>query len=378
MEKRFNYRIYPNKEQEIQIQKNFGCVRFVYNHFLNRRIEKYKAGEGIYSYYDACKDLTQLKKQEEYSWLQEANAQSLQNALKNMNYAYSEFFRRVRKKNGAPGFPRFKSKRETRQSYAIQAQLGRNTIYFEGNRKIRLPKLGLVDCRVSRPTEGRILSASILRVPSGKYFVSVCCTDVEHEPYPQTKAAIGLHFGVKTLAVTSEGKNIENNRFLEKTQKKISRLHRRMSRKPKGSANREKARIALAKAHERIKDQRTDTLQKLTTQLVQEYDTICVRDEELTKMIRERHFSYYLADASWGEFVRLLKYKCGWYGKMLVKVESKFPSVQLCSSCGNKNTELAKKQLQEWTCPKCEMKHGRAKNAAVNTLKEGLRISANF
>ncbi|MDR2571617.1 MAG: transposase, partial [Oscillospiraceae bacterium] len=255
MEKRFSYRIYPNKEQEIQIQKNFGCVRFVFNHYLSKRIEKYEAGEGIYGYYESSKDLTQLKKQDEYAWLREADAHSLQNALKNVNFAYSEFYRRIREKDGAPGFPRFKKKKETRQSYTCQAKIGREVIYFDGNKKIRLPKLGLVDCKVSRPIEGRIISASIIQVPSGKYFVSVCCTDIEPEQPVQTGKTIDLQH------VYSD------ERHLEKEQKKISRLHRRMSRKPKGSANYEKARVALAKAYEREKNKKTDKLQKLTTQL---------------------------------------------------------------------------------------------------------------
>ena len=376
MEKRYNFRIYPNGEQEAQIQKNFGCVRFVYNYFLNKRIEQYKAGGGIYSYYDASRDLTQLKKQEEYAWLKEADSHSLQNALKNMNYAFSEFFRRVREKSGAPGFPRYKTKRETRQSYTTQAQAGKEVISFEGNRKIRLPKIGLVDCRASRQIEGRILSASVSQAPSGKYFVSVCCTDIEPEPFPLTGEAVGLHFGIRTLAVTSDGENIENNRYLEKTQKKISRLQRSVSRKPKGSANREKARIALAKAYERVKDQRTDTLQKLTTQLVRDYDTICVRGEDLAKMVRARPYSYYLSDASWGELVRQLKYKCAWYGKTLIEVEPKFPSAQLCSSCGSRNAELANKPTQKWACAVCGATHERARNAAINTLNEGLRMAA--
>jgi putative transposase len=374
MEKRFNYRIYPNEAQTEQIQKNFGCCRFVYNYYLNKRNEKYEAGEGIYSYYDACKDLTRLKRRDEYAWLRDADAHSLQSAIKNMNHAYSEFFRRVRTKSGAPGFPRFKSKRETRQSYMSKAQPGKDNILL-GDRAIKLPKLGLVKCSVSRPVEGRILSASVFQVPSGKYFVSICCTGVYPKPLPKTGRDIGLHFGIRTLAVSSDGRTFENNRYLEKSQRKISRLQRRVSRKPKDSANREKARISLAKAYEHARNQKTDTLQKLTTQMVREYDTICARKEELSKMIRSRPYAYLLSDAGWGELTQLLRCKCAWYGKRYVEIEAKFPSVQLCSSCGGKNIRLAKnKAVQEWTCPECGAKHERAKNAALNTLMEGLRL----
>ena len=373
VEKRYNYRIYPNKEQEEQIQRNFGCVRFIYNYYLAKRIEKYESGEGMYRFYDACKDLTELKRTEGYEWLRKADAHSLQNAIKNMDNAYTAFFRRVREKNGAPGFPCFKSKKETRQSYTSQAQTGKNVIYFT-DKEIRLPKLGLVKCSVSRQIQGRILSATVTQVPSGKYYVSICFTGPGAEQLPQTGKRVGLHFGVKTLAVSSDGRVYENHRFLEKSQKKISRLQKRMSRKPSDSTNREKARIALAKAHERVKNQRADAMQKLTTQLVREYDVICVRDDKLREMKRHRQYSYFLSDASWGEFIRLLKYKCEWYGKQLVEIDPSYPSVQLCSSCGHKNTEVAKKRLPIWTCPNCSAKHDRAKNAAKNTLAEGLRI----
>ena len=372
MERRYNYRIYPSKAQEEQIQRNFGCVRFVYNYFLAKRIEKYEAGEGIYSFYDSCKDLTELKRSEEYKWLREADAHSLQKALKNMDNAYSAFFRRVRDKTGAPGFPRFKDKKTARQSYTSQAQAGKNVIYFT-DKEIRLPKLGLVKCSVSRQIPGRILSATVMQIPSGKYYVSVGFTGPDPEPLPQTGAVAGLHFGIRHLAVSSDGETHENHRFLEKSQKKISRLQKRMSRKPSGSANREKARIALAKSYERVINQRTDALQKLTKKVVQDYDLICIRNEPLGEMMKHRPFSYKLSDASWGEFARLLKYKCSWYGKKLVEIDPSYPSVQLCSSCGHKNAQLKKSSKPEWICPNCGTKQNRAINAAKNTLAEGLR-----
>jgi len=374
MEKSYTLRIYPSKTQEKQIQRNFGACRFVYNHFLSKRIERYKAGGGIYSYYEACKDLTVLKNTAGYEWLKEADSHSLQNALKNMNFAFTEFYRRVREKNAAPGFPRFKTKRETRQSYTCQAQTGRNVIYLTDN-KIQLPKLGLVKCRVSGHTEGRIISACVYQVPSGKYYVSVCCTEFEPEQLEHTGAVTGLHFGIKALAVTSDGEVIDNKRFQEKAQKKLSRLMRRVSRKPSGSANREKARIALAKAHEQLKNRKTDVLQKATTELVRNYDTICVRDEKLTQMLKNPLYAYYLSEASWGEFVRLLKYKSNWYGKQLVEIDANYPSVQICSSCGYKNTDLRKNGARKWVCPECQTIHERARNAAKNTLSEGLRVS---
>lgn len=348
-------------------------MRFVYNYFLNKRIEKYKSSEGIYSYYDACKDLTALKKTEGYEWLKEADAHSLQNALKNMNYAYSEFFRRVRQKSGAPGFPKFKKKRENRQSYTSQAQTGRRVIAIE-ERKILLPKLGFVECRASRQIQGRILSASVFQVPSGKYYVSVCCTDYEPQPLPKTGEAVGIQFGIHTLATASDGKQYENNRYSEKSKKKLARLQRQLSRKSKDSKNREKARIKLAREYERISNQKTDLLQKLTTQLVRDYDVICIRDERLTDMMKNRLYAKYLSDAGWGEIVSQLTYKCGWYSKELVKISNWHPSAQLCSSCGYQNPEVSKKNRPgEWDCPDCGTHHNREINAAANILAEGLR-----
>ncbi|MDR1320513.1 MAG: transposase [Gracilibacteraceae bacterium] len=374
MEKRYNFRLYPTKTQEKQIRRNFGSVRFVYNYFLNKRIERFKADGSFYSYGEAAKDLTALKKTAGYEWLREADSHSLQNALKKMDRAYAAFFRRVRETRGAPGFPRFKRKRETRRSYTSQSQAGRAYIEL-GERAIKLPKLGLVKCRVSRQAEGRIVNASVFQVPSGKYYVSVCCTDIEARELPRTGQAVGLHLGIKDLAIASDGRTFENGRFLEKAQKKISRLQRRLSRKSNDSASREKARIALAKAHERMKNQRTDALQKLTTQLTRDYDLICVRGEELRKMARRRPFARYLADAAWGELISKLRYKCGWYGKTLAVIDPSYPSTRICGACGHKSGEAsAGKRTGVWTCPECGATHQRARNAAANTLEEGRRL----
>lgn len=372
VEKRFNFRIYPTKAQEKQIQHNFGCVRFVYNHFLNKRIQKHHAGEGIYGYNEASRDLTELKKQEEYLWLRQADAHSLQNALKNLNNAYSAFFRRTRVGGCAPGFPRFKTKKASSQSYKSQAQTGRRVIDVT-DKAVLLPKLGWVKCRVSKRIEGRVISASVIQSASGRYFVSVCCTDVVPEPLPLTGASVGLHFGIRLLAVTSDGEAIGNLRAFEKEKKKIVRLHRRLSRKPKDSMNREKARAKLARAYERTANRRVDYIQKATTRIVRDYDVVCVRGEGVAEKMRDKRFALYLADASWGMFCRLLKYKCAWYGKTFSEVPAGYPSAQLCSTCGHKNTALAKNHSRKWLCPKCGASHERAKNAATNTLAEGIR-----
>lgn len=376
MEIRYKFRIYPTREQKLQIQTNFNCSRFVYNFFLAESIERYKAGKGIYSYNDASRDLTLLKRKDEYQWLYEADASSLQCAIKHMTFAYSDFFRRVRQGGIAPGFPNFKSKRETRQSYECKNNTAKQSVAIT-EKHIKLPKLGLVRCKVSKHIEGRILAATVLQSSSGRYYVSVSCTDFAPPLPPKTDAVVGIRMGIRTLATTSDGQRLENNRCLEKSYKKLARLQRQMSRKPKDSKNREKARVKLAREHEKISNKRTDAMHKLTTKLVNDYDVICVRDEPISKMVRNPFFAGCLTDAGWGKFVRQLTYKCKWYDKEFVQISNWHTSSQLCSSCGYHDLKKNKKtRYREWDCPSCGAHHDSAINTAVNILHEGLRQTA--
>jgi len=370
MGKQFKFRIYPSKEQEARIQKNFGCARFVYNYFLGKRIEAYKSGQKMMSLNECARNLTLLKKQEGYEWLAEADDNSLRYALRDLEFAYKSFFRSV---NHA-GFPKFKGKRETRRSYRSKNNIARQSIAVYDN-EIKLPKLGLVTCKVSRQIDGRILFATISQVPSGKYFVSVCCTEFEPVPLIKTEAEAGIHMGIKTLVSLSDGRRFKNVRAFEKSRAKIGRLQRRLSRKSKDSKNHEKARLKLARAYEKVTNQRNDFLHKLTSQLVNEYDLICVREEPFSERAKNTHYSKYAADAGFGTFVRQLEYKCNWYGKDLIKISNWHPSVQLCSYCGHKNLALKlRNSSAKWTCPNCGEQHNRAVNAAVNILNEAKRV----
>ena len=374
LEKRYNFRIYPTVEQERQIQKTFGCCRFVYNYYLNKRIEHYESNHSIYSFYECCLDMTQIKGQEEYAWLKEVDLNALQSSLKDLDEAYKGFFRRM-KQGGAPGFPIYKSKHENRRAYRSKNNKNSNNLAIVGD-KIKLTKLGYVDCRVSRQIEGRILSATITQARSGKYYVSVCCTDVEPQKLPKTGRSVGLHLGLKEFVVSSDGECYENHKYLDKSLRKIKRLQRLLSRKSKGSKRQEKARIKLAKAHEKVANQRKDTLNKLTTNLVREYDAIYVKEVPVQEMTRDKRFAQPMGDASWGTFVRQLEYKCRWYGKDLRLVNKAFPSAQLCSSCGYRNVEVKKLHKRVWVCPVCGTHHIRGVNAAVNVLKEGQKQAA--
>lgn len=369
MEKSYKYRIYPNKQQEILIQKTFGCCRFVYNQYLAKRIELYKQDKSTMNYNACSNDLKNLKIQ--YEWLKEVDAIALQSSLKDLDIAYQNFFRRVKQGDKKAGFPKFKSKKNNKKSY--------KTKYTNGNiqtleKQIKLPKLGLVKCKVSKQIEGRILNATISQNPSGKYFVSICCTDVKIPQYLSTSAVVGIDLGIKEFAITSDGQHINNPKYLAKSEKKLNKLQKQLSRKTIGSSNRNKARIKVARQHEKIANQRNNFLQKLSTQLIKDYDVICLEDLKVKNMIKNHKLAKSISDVSWSEFVRQLKYKADWQHKIIQKIDTYFPSSQLCSNCGYQFTSTKDLSVREWVCPQCHTHHDRDENASINILNEGLRL----
>ena len=372
--KAYKFRIYPTEEQEIFFAKTFGCVRKVYNLMLNDRKKAYEEVKN-----DPSQKMTfptPAKYKKEFPFLKEVDSLALANAQLHLDKAYKNFFR-----DKSVGFPRFKSKKNPVQSYTTNNQNG--TVALIDNKFIKVPKLkSLIRIKLHRQPKGRIKSATISRHASGKYYISLLCKEEINE-LPKNNSAIGIDLGITDFAILSDGQKIDNNRFTSKMEKKLKREQRKLSKrallaKNKGiplseAKNYQKQKRKVARLHEKVMNQRTDFLNKLSTEIIKNHDIICIEDLNVKGMLRNHKLARSISDVSWSSFVAKLQYKADWYGREIIKVDTWFPSSQICSECGHKDGKKSL-DIREWTCPICHTHHDRDINASINILTEGLRI----
>lgn len=361
MNKSFKVRIYPNQKQQALINKTFGHTRYLYNFMLNLKQKLYKFSKLSLRYYDASKILTELKKHR--SWLCEVDKCSLQECLKDLDYAYKKYF------DGA-GFPKFKSKRG-KNSYRTNSCLHLD----QDNKKIKIPKVGWIKFRDKTNFSGliKIYNITISKTYSGKYFASISA-EVDIKAFTKTKKSCGIDLGLKDFCILSNGTKFENLRFLERREKRLRLLQKSLSRKVYDSKNYEKARIKLAKFYEYIANCRKDYLHKISLFLVRNYDIICTETLQVKNMLKNRKLAKAISDVSWYEFYQQLRYKCLWYDKQFIQIDTYFASSQICSNCGYKNSDVKNLDMREWICPKCRQHHDRDINAATNILNQGLTL----
>lgn len=364
MKKGIKFRIYPNREQKNIINQTLGCCRLIYNKGLAMRNEAYENGSKI-GYSQTSAMLTELKRSDDFSFLKAVDSIALQQSLRDLDRGFVNFFQK------RAAHPVFKSKHNHHQSYRTINQ--RDNIRIVGKR-IKLPKLGFVKIRQSMEV-GKINNVTIERTPTGKYFAVL---NVEFEPQPLINMGglIGIDVGIKDFYSDSNGNVVSNPKYLEKSMRKLIREQRKLSRKQKGSNNRNKQRVKVALVHEKITNQRNDFLQKESTMLIRENQTICIEDLKVKNMIRNRRLAQHIASASWSKFFDMLTYKSVWYGNDIVKVPTMYPSSQTCSCCGYKNTLVKNLAVRVWECPKCHTVHNRDANASINILNKGLQMKS--
>jgi putative transposase len=365
MEKAYRYRFYPTPEQEQLLRRTLGCVRLMYNKALAYRTESwYERSERI-SYGETSAMLTAWKKEEELDFLNSVSSVPLQQGLRNLQSAFTNFFA------GRAKYPNFKKKHHGGSAQFTKAGFRwKNSQVFLAKCTEPLP------IRWSKQIPSGCVPSSITvkLTPAGRWYASILVDDFTIQPLRKTDKAIGLDVGIASLIATSDGDKIVNPKHFNKLRKKLKRKQKPLARKQKGSKNREKARIAVAKVHAQIVDARTDFLHKLTTQLVRENQTIAVEDLSIKNMVKNRKLALAISDASWGELIRQLTYKCQWYGRDLIKIDRWFPSSKCCGNCGH-IVEKLPLSVREWECPNCGTNHDRDTNAAQNILAAGLAVS---
>jgi putative transposase len=364
MERAFKYRFYPTTEQESLLRRTMGCVRLVYNKALAARTEGwYERSERI-DYVRTSSMLTGWKQQEELDFLNEVSCVPLQQGLRHLQKAFTNFFA------GRAKYPNFKKKH-----YGGSAEFTKSAFRWKDGQVFLAKCTEALPVRWSRSIpEGCTPSTITVKLtPSGRWYVSLLVDDHTVKPLPRVDKSIGLDVGITSPIAYSNGDKIANPKHFKRLRKKLKRVQKTLSRKQKGSSNRHKARVKVARVHAQITDARKDFLHKLTTQLVRENQTIVVEDLAIKNMVKNHKLALAISDASWGELIRQLAYKCQWYGRELIKIDRWFPSSKRCGSCGHIVDKLPL-NIREWECPKCGANHDRDINASKNILAAGLAV----
>ena len=355
----YQYKLKPTKEQRILLAKHCGATRFVWNRYLNQRVEIYRNENRSIGYYDQCKDITLLKKQEEFKWLREINAQSIQQCLDQLDTAFDRFFKKKAK------FPNFKNK-SNGGSFKIPQR-----VVVENN-KIYFPKFKEgIKLILHREFECEKICYCTIKKRNDDYYAFIS-VQKDIQPLEKTGTIVGIDLGVKDIVITSDGKKFDNPKALERYEKRLRHYQKKLSRQIKGSKGREKTRKHLSRVHEKISNLRNNTIHNITTQLVKENDVIVMEDLNVEGMMRNHHLAKAIVNVSFSRIKRQLEYKCQWYGKKLIKIDRYFPSSKTCNYCGYINNHLTLND-RVWECPQCASKIDRDINAAKNIRDEGLR-----
>ncbi len=363
-QKAFRYRFYPTAEQEDLLRRTMGCARLVYNRALAERTQAWYERQARVGYAETSVMLTLWKKEEELSFLNEVSCVPLQQGLRHLQKAFTNFFA------GRAKYPKFKKKRN-----GGSAEFTKSAFKFKEGQVFLAKCSEPLPIRWSRqlPEGAEPSSITVKLTPSGKWFVSLL-VDVDIEPWPVSLLKVGIDLGINSLIALSTGEKVNNPKSFRAKHKRLKKAQKALARKEKGSNNRYKARLKVAQIHEEIANARKDFLHKLTTRLVRENQTIAIEDLAVKNMVKNPKLALSISDASWGELVRQLEYKCEWYGRELVKIDRWFPSSKRCSHCGHVVEKLPL-NIRAWDCPNCGEHHDRDINAAVNVLAAGLAVS---
>jgi len=359
----YKYRFYPTADQKVQLSQAFGCSRFLYNRFLKIKTDAYYENKQKIGFPQTCKMLTELKKEEEFKWLNDVSSVSLQQTLRNLDKAFTNFFQKRAK------YPTFKKK-----TSAQSVRYTKSGFNLNGDILKIAKNAKPLNVRWSRKMEGDPSSVTVSKDCADRYFVSFA-TEGEVAELPKIGKKIGIDVGIKDIYVTSDGDKSGAPQYFKKYAKKLAAAQRLLARKVKGSKNRAKAKLKVARVHAKISDSRRDFNNKLTTTLVNKNQVLVVESLSIKKMMENKLLARMIADASWGDIFRMLKYKAEWYGRELIEIDRWFPSSKRCNHCGHINNTLKLNQRQ-WQCPSCLCDIDRDVNAAKNILAVGQTVSA--